>query len=57
MKKERLVNMKGYNTSIGYMGYSPGSGYSLFATEKEYEEYYEEMYGSCSQELDWGEIY
>lgn len=49
--------MKGYNTSIGYMGYIPGSGYSLFATEKEYEEYYEEMYGSCSQELDWGEIY
>ena len=32
--------MKGYTTSIGYMGYIPNIGYSLFATELEYVEFY-----------------
>lgn len=47
--------MKGYNTSIGYMGYIPGSGYCLFATEREYAEYYRDMYELCSEEMDWSE--
>ena len=32
--------MKGYETQMGYMGYIPGIGYSLFPTETEYVEYY-----------------
>ncbi len=35
--------MKGYATSEGYKGYIPGRGYMLFATEREYEEYYAEL--------------
>ena len=35
--------LKGYATSIGYMGYIPDIGYSLFSTETEYVEYYKEM--------------
>lgn len=34
--------MKGYMTHIGYKGYIPHMGYILFATEKEYAEYYQE---------------
>jgi hypothetical protein len=34
--------MKGYPTQTGYMGYIPNKGYSLFATETDYEEYYQE---------------
>lgn len=34
--------MKGYHTSVGYMGYIPGEGYSLFATQEEYKEIYRE---------------
>lgn len=30
--------MKGYNTDIGYMGYIPGEGYSLFSCERDYIE-------------------
>lgn len=33
--------MKGYTTSQGYMGWT-GSGYMLFASEREYREYMEE---------------
>lgn len=32
--------MKGYPTQQGYMGYIPRKGYTLFATENDYEEYY-----------------
>lgn len=35
--------MKGYPTQTGYMGYIPGHGYILFATENDYKEYLEEM--------------
>ena len=35
--------MKGYYNSYGYMGYIPGKGYTLFASEGEYEECYEEL--------------
>ena len=37
--------MKGYIVNSGYMGYIPDKGYSLFSTQKEYEEYYKEYYG------------
>lgn len=33
--------MKGYTVMDGYMGYT-GSGYMLFASEKDYKEYMEE---------------
>lgn len=33
--------MKGYHTQSGYMGYVDGR-YVLFASEEEYEEYFEE---------------
>lgn len=33
--------MKGYPTQIGYMGYIPNKGYTLFATENDYCEYYD----------------
>ena len=46
--------MKGYNVGSGYMGYIPGSGYQLFPTETEYEEYYNEMCIMCT-EMDWSE--
>ena len=34
--------MKGYPIPQGYKGYIPGMGYILFATQNEYEEYYNE---------------
>ena len=34
--------MKGYPTQIGYMGYIPNKGYTLFSTETEYIEYIRE---------------
>ena len=34
--------MKGYPIQQGYKGYIPGMGYILFATQNEYEEYYNE---------------
>ena len=37
--------MKGYPVDIGYMGYIPGVGYSLFSTELEYIETFMEMIG------------
>ena len=37
--------MKGYATQTGYMGYMPNEGYSLFATETDYVEYYQEHVG------------
>lgn len=33
--------MKGYTVSCGYMGYIPGKGYRLYATEDEYIEDFE----------------
>ena len=39
--------MKGYIVPQGYMGFIPRKGYILFATQNEYEEYYEEYYGYC----------
>lgn len=33
---------KGYIVPFGYMGYIPGAGYILFATEEEYNEAYDE---------------
>ena len=33
--------MKGYPTYDGFMGYIPHKGYTLFATENEYYEYFE----------------
>lgn len=39
--------MRGYLTSIGYMGYIPTLGkYRLFATESDYVEWYERRYGN-----------
>ena len=38
----RVRNMKGYPIQQGYKGYIPGMGYILFATQNEYEEYYNE---------------
>ncbi len=35
--------MKGYNVPEGYMGYIPDVGYSLFSSEEDYREYYEEV--------------
>ena len=32
--------MKGYIVHLGYMGYIPEMGYTLFSTESEYVEYY-----------------
>ena len=34
--------MRGYPTQVGYMGYIPNEGYSLFSTEDEYYEFYKE---------------
>lgn len=36
--------MKGYPTEIGYMGYIPNKGYSLFSMENEYIEFYKENF-------------
>lgn len=36
--------MKGYVVPDGYMGYIPGCGYSLFSTETDYREFYEENF-------------
>lgn len=38
--------MKGYNTETGYMGYDPRANrYGLFASEREYVEWYRENFG------------
>ena len=34
--------MKGYIIDVGYMGYIPNKGYTLFTTEEEYREEYRE---------------
>ena len=36
--------MKGYPTDSGYRGYIPEKGYILFSTEREYREYYRELF-------------
>ncbi len=41
LRIERMINMKGYVVSQGYMGYVDG-GYRLFPSEAEYVEYMEE---------------
>lgn len=35
------MEIKGYIVTTGYMGYVPGIGYMLFASETDYKEYIE----------------
>lgn len=35
-----MEKQKGYPVPSGYMGYIPGQGYKLFASEGDYDDYY-----------------